>query len=97
MTFGAWCDREYGFEYDEVRARGGLAYFPLLGEDGALRWETKPALCRAAPRRAARARVPGAGAAAGEPIYRTFARDPDAVQWVSDPARMARLWKGFEP
>ena len=25
MTFGAWCDREYGFEYDEVRARGGLA------------------------------------------------------------------------
>lgn len=24
MAFGACCDREYGFEYDAVRARGGL-------------------------------------------------------------------------
>lgn len=26
LTFGAWCDREYGFEYNEVRARHGLAW-----------------------------------------------------------------------
>ena len=25
------------------------------------------------------------------------ARDPESVQWVSDPARVARLWDGFEP
>ncbi|MGH9448729.1 MAG: glucose-6-phosphate isomerase family protein, partial [Terriglobia bacterium] len=25
LTFAAWCDREYGFEYDQVRAHGGLA------------------------------------------------------------------------
>jgi len=25
LTFGAWCDREYGFEYDKVRAHKGLA------------------------------------------------------------------------
>ena len=37
MTFGAWCDREYGFEYAEVRARGGLAWFPLLDGRGAHR------------------------------------------------------------
>ena len=42
MTFGAWCDREYGFEYAEVRARGGLAWFPLLGEDGRIGWRANP-------------------------------------------------------
>ena len=42
MTFGAWCDRDYGFEYDEVRARGGLAYFPLLAAGGSIRWERNP-------------------------------------------------------
>lgn len=30
LTFGAWCDREYGFEYDEVRKHNGLAWYPVL-------------------------------------------------------------------
>lgn len=33
LTFGAWCDREYGFEYDAVRARKGLAWYPLLQDE----------------------------------------------------------------
>ena len=97
MTFGAWCDREYGFEYAEVRARGGLAYFPLLAADGSLRWERNPHYA-APPLVERRARpYPELGLVAGEPIYETFARDPEPVQWVSDPARVARLWDGFEP
>jgi len=97
MTFGAWCDREYGFEYDAVRARGGLAWFPLLAPGGEIRWERNPRY-HAAPLRRRRARAyPELGLVAGEPIYRTFARDPDAVQWVSDPARAASHWPGFEP
>jgi glucose-6-phosphate isomerase len=98
MTFGAWCDREYGFAYDEVRALGGLAYFPLLGADGAIRWERNPRYPKAPPLVERRARAyPELGLVPGEPIYRTFARDPEAVQWVSDPARVASLWQGFEP
>jgi glucose-6-phosphate isomerase len=97
MTFGAWCDREYGFLYDDVRARGGLAHFPLVDASGALRWERNPRY-DAAPLVVRRARAyPELGLVAGEPIYRTFARDPEAVQWVSDPARFASLWEGFEP
>jgi glucose-6-phosphate isomerase, archaeal len=30
LTFGAWCDRDYGFEYDDVRAHKGLAWFPVI-------------------------------------------------------------------
>jgi glucose-6-phosphate isomerase len=97
MTFGAWCDRDYGFEYDEVRARGGLAYFPLLSADGRISWQPNPRYVRRSlEARPARA-YPELGLRAGEPIYRTFERDPQAVQWVSDPARLARLWPGFEP
>ena len=97
MTFGAWCDREYGFEYDEVRARGGLAWFPRLAPDGRVEWQANPRYAaRPLVERRARA-YPELGLVAGEPIYRTFARDPEAVQWVSDPARLAHLWPEFEP
>jgi glucose-6-phosphate isomerase len=97
MTFGAWCDREYGFEYAEVRARGGLAYHPLLTADGRIEWEpnTRYAPCPLVVRRA-RA-YPELGLRPGEAIYRAFTRDPETVQWVSDPGRVAYLWPGFEP
>jgi glucose-6-phosphate isomerase len=97
MTFGAWCDREYGFEYDEVRARGGLAYYPLLGADGGIHWQANPRY-HAPPLvvRGARA-YPELGLEPGVPVYSLFARDPEAVQWVSEPARVASLWPGFEP
>ena len=98
MTFGAWCDREYGFEYDEVRARGGLAWFPLLGARRAGSSGRRTRATRRGPSSERRARAyPELGLVAGEPIYRTFARDPEAVQWVSDPARVAQLWPAFEP
>lgn len=43
MTFGAWCVRDYGFEYGQVRAHGGIAYFPYV-EDGGIRWRENPRL-----------------------------------------------------
>jgi glucose-6-phosphate isomerase len=97
MTFGAWCDREYGFEYDAVRARGGLAHYPLLTGGGTIEWQANS---RYEPRplieRRARAH-PELGLEAGLPVYELFTRDPAAVQWVSDPARLADLWDEFEP
>lgn len=33
MVFGAWCVRDYGFEYLAIRARGGLAWFPVWDEE----------------------------------------------------------------
>jgi len=97
MTFGAWCDREYGFEYDAVRARGGLAFFPVLDSGWGIRW-ARNARYDAPELEVRRARTyPELGLVRGEPIYRTFARNPDAVQWVSDPARVAPIWNGFEP
>jgi glucose-6-phosphate isomerase len=96
MSFGAWCDREYGFEYDKVRARHGLAWFPIL-RDGELEWEPNPAY-RASKliTRAARA-YDDFGLVSEIPIYEQYAQDPQRLQFISNPQLRARQWEGFEP
>ena len=97
MTFGAWCDREYGFLYDEVRARGGLAWYPALGPDGRLEWQPNPRyvrnrLCIGPPQDCREL-----GLARSMPIYAQFEANPSALQWVSEPARFKAYWKKFVP
>ncbi|MGC2245384.1 MAG: glucose-6-phosphate isomerase family protein, partial [Terriglobales bacterium] len=101
MMFGAWCDRQYGFVYDAIRAHHGLAWFPILDRrtlDGEqkIRWEANPSyrsseLSIRTPRA-----YPELGLDPATPIYEQFANDPDSVQWVSEPARVASLWPNFE-
>lgn len=97
LAFGAWCDRDYGFEYDALRARGGPAFFPVLDAGGRLRWRSNPHYqpVHLTIRRPRSYRE--WGVVPGESIYRTFARDPDAFQWVSDPGRREAAWSAFEP
>lgn len=97
MTFAAWCDREYGFLYDEVRSRGGLAWYPLLGSDGQLKWEpnrryVRNELCVGSPQDCR-----ALGLVRSLPIYAQFEANPSSVQWVSDPARVEKYWKEFVP
>jgi glucose-6-phosphate isomerase, archaeal len=97
MLFGAWCDRQYGFDYGGVRAHGGLAWFPLLDDLGAIHWEANP---RYAPSLLSQRRArtyAELGLSASVPVYEQFARNPESVQWVSDPARFDGLWPAFEP
>jgi glucose-6-phosphate isomerase len=97
MSFGAWCDRQYGFVYDGVRARGGLAWFPIVAEDGSLRWQQNPRYGKSEVTRRAARQYPELGLLKGVPIYEQFVRDPDTVQWVSEPARVRNLWETFCP
>lgn len=96
MVFGALCERQYGFVYDGVRAHGGLAWFPLLRE-GAIAWQANPR-CESTALSVRTARsYPELGIQSRVPIYRQFQQDPDRLQWVSEPARVASLWKTLEP
>lgn len=97
MVFGAWCDRQYGFVYDEIRARGGLAWFPLFHGDGAISWEPNHRYGRSELVRRAARQYPELGLRNSMPVYEQFAYDPERVQWVSDPARFSDLWPEFEP
>jgi glucose-6-phosphate isomerase, archaeal len=97
MVFGAWCDRQYGFVYEQIRARHGLAWFPVLDPEGKIRWEPNPNYRLSdVSQRSARA-YPELGLTHELPIYEQFARNPDAVQWVSEPSLAKALWHNFEP
>ena len=97
LTFGAWCDRDYGFEYGEIRRRGGIAWFPLLDKTGKLYWERNLAyrtkeLIRKEPRL-----YEELGLKKDEPIYRQFVQEPDRFLFVSDPGSKKEIWEDFIP
>lgn len=96
MMFGAWCDRQYGFVYDSIRAHHGLAWFPVLDVERNIRWEPNPSY-RASDLsiRSPRA-YPELGLDPSTPMYEQFAANPESVQWVSQPARVAPVWPAFE-
>ena len=97
MVFGAWCDRQYGFEYAGVRAHGGLAYFPLVEPDGTIAWTANPRYRGSGVVHRESRSYPELGLHPSEPIYTQYRRDPASVQWVAEPQRFQSLWTDFEP
>ena len=97
LTFGAWCDREYGFEYDGIRKRHGLAWYALVGTNGQLEWHRNPNYLSSqlivGPPRDYRE----VGLKKGLPIYTQFENNPSSIQWVSAPSAVAEVWPGFTP
>jgi len=98
LTFGAWCDRDYGFVYDEVRARRGLAWYAQLDGDGGIEWQRNPQyhageLCIGPPRDYGDLGLDRNGT----PIYLQFQQNSAALQWVSNPALRKENWVGFTP
>ena len=98
LTFGAWCDREYGFLYDKVRAHGGLAWFPLLDEHDKISWQPNPSYHHSE----LKIKNPAdhsqtLGIKKGIPIYTQFEKDPDTFQFVSHPGLKKEAWKNFTP
>ena len=33
MVFGAWCIRDFGFEYDDIRSKNGLSWYPIFHDN----------------------------------------------------------------
>ncbi|MDD4797283.1 MAG: glucose-6-phosphate isomerase family protein, partial [Eubacteriales bacterium] len=97
LTFGAWCDRQYGFDYDDVRAHRGLAWFPLLDDAGNICWERNPAYQPAALIQKAPERYGRFALEAGVPIYTQFEQHPDRFDFVPQPALADDIWENFIP
>lgn len=96
MVFGAWCDRHYGFVYDEIRAHGGLAWFPVLEGPNGIRWEANPRYQHSELSERSARSYPELGLIPQLPMYEQFVRDPGSVQWVSEPSLVADIWPNFE-
>lgn len=97
LIFGAWCDRQYGFEYAQMRAHHGLAWYPLLRETGEMTWEPNRAYSGSLLKIRKARKYPELPLPSGTPIYSLFRRDRESIQWISDPARLSEVWKRFEP
>ena len=97
LTFGAWCDREYGFEYDDVRSHGGLAWFPFVNELNKIEWKennnySMGELIIKTPRIYAEF-----GVESGKPIYTQFEEDNEKFLFVPRPDLWKDQWNGFVP
>ncbi|MDA3874884.1 MAG: glucose-6-phosphate isomerase [Kiritimatiellae bacterium] len=97
LTFGAWCVRDFGFDYCGVRAHGGMAWFACLVDTG-LVWNPNPRypvlrelICKRPSEYA------DLGLRSGIPIWQQYLEDPDSVMWVPDPQRAADSWPDFVP
>ena len=96
LVFGAWCDRKFAFEYDAVRNRGGLAWFPLI-DRGSLRWEHNPSweytkLIKKTPERYSQL-----GIEDNVPIYTQYESDNERFMFVPEPDKVNNFWDDFIP
>jgi glucose-6-phosphate isomerase, archaeal len=97
MVFGAFCDREYAFVYDDVRRRGGLAWFAQYDSDNNIEWIPNPSYRQSALTIRSARSYPEFRLDRDRPIYEQFAANPKCLQWVSEPAIYADLWENFQP
>lgn len=98
LVFGAWCVRDYGFEYDGVRRHHGIAWFPVYNRENKIEW------IRNAHYRSVKLieKHPETyncelGIEKGKSIYRMFEDNPDAFLYVADPVSKADVWRRFIP
>ncbi len=97
LTFGAWCDREYGFEYEEIRRHNGLAWFPVILKDGEMGWERNPNYLDSELIIKTPESYSELGIEPGKSIYTQFEEDPEKFFFVPKPQLAAELWNQFIP
>ncbi|MGO4743466.1 glucose-6-phosphate isomerase family protein [Serratia quinivorans] len=95
LTFAAWCDREYGFEYDAVREYKGLAWYPLLQGNNII-WQQNPRYQSGRLHAIGPRQYPEFGLS-NDPLYSQFETDPARFQFISKPGSVAEKWQRFEP
>lgn len=97
LTLGALCDREYGFDYESIKKRQGLGWYPFVTSQGSIEWLPNPRYKKTT----LDVRPPGdhaqLGIVRGRPLYEQAVRDFDRFAWVSNPALVRDVWRHFEP
>lgn len=97
LTFGAWCDLDFGFDYEKVRAHKGLAWYPLIASDGSLKWHAnkkykESKLIEKSPNDYSMLEVNQK-----EPIYTQYEKEPEKFLFVPKPYIKEKVWMNFIP
>lgn len=97
MSFGAWCIRDYKFDYRGIRAHQGIAHFPTIYSKNKIQWQPNPAYSyRKLVCKAARS-YPELGIRKEIPIYTQYRQNPDLFSFVTQPQAIKNIWTNFEP
>lgn len=97
MVFGAWCVRDYGFDYDKVREHKGLAFFPILDYNNKINW-IKNELYKNQELEIKKPRLYNEfSIEKGIPIYEQYLKDREKFMFVADPELKLKEWKNFIP
>lgn len=97
MSFGAWCVRDFGFDYEEVRKHKGVAWFPIVTIDNKIefianeQYEKSNLIIKEARH------YDEFGIKKGIPIYQQFVDNPDLFLFVSKPQLFKDKWVNFIP
>lgn len=94
MTFGAWCVRDYGFDYRAVRSHGGIAYFPKL-KKGKLVWTPNQAYHGGTLTLKSARAYPEFGLKAGQSIYSQYENNRALFEFVTNPEKYRSLWDNY--
>ena len=97
LTFGAWCDLDYGFEYEKVRAHNGLAWFPLIEDNGELTWLHNSAYKKVELIIKKPSDYIEFNLKQRESIYTQYEKKPNLFDFVPRPSVLKDVWKNFTP
>jgi glucose-6-phosphate isomerase len=97
MALGALCDREYSFDYEAIRKRKGLAWYPMVNASGEIEWTPNPRYKKSSLDVRQPSDYAELALVRGSSLYEQAVRDLGRFAWVSKPALRAEVWKYFEP
>ncbi|WP_332236901.1 glucose-6-phosphate isomerase family protein [Sporolactobacillus sp. KGMB 08714] len=97
MTFGAWCIRDYSFDYKEIRAHKGLAFYPIVGHADQITWQRndhyrKSGLQEQGPRSCRDFNLQK-----GVPVYKQYVDNRNLFDFVTEPMNHNDLWRNYQP
>lgn len=95
MLFGAWCVRDYAFEYKEIRKRQGLAYYPIV-EKGVVKWLNNSHYVYEGLE-IKQAREYPEFSLSKKNLYTQYEEKMSRFEFVTDPLKYQRIWTEFQP
>ncbi|MCR1899121.1 glucose-6-phosphate isomerase [Irregularibacter muris] len=96
MLFGAWCIRDYGFEYKDIRAHNGIAFYPKVRNEKILFEQNSKYTDTILEIKEARD-YPEFKLKQGIPIYTQYEKNHNLFSFVTQPQLFRDIWKGFCP
>lgn len=94
MTFGAWCVRDYAFEYDKIRQKNGIAFFPLI-KGSKITWGSNPCYQNTRLKLVEARSYPEFNLKEKIPVYTQFREEPDKFLFVADPTKTNISWENL--